>query len=136
MGSNLQISLYRPIIEAAEPTHCSCALPEGAWGGHGWHWMRATRETLFANEKARFAAERQGLSTLALRQEWAEWLDAEAREGRMRGGLHETWKPYLGLPFAMEPCPAYRAAYGRSLDQETARKKTKTGRRKLLGEES
>lgn len=117
---------------------CGCALPEGAFGSHGWHSYRATQATLYSRARALFARERLGTHPHLIATEWRDWLVAEEAAGRFdpRTGMHETWRPYLGALFAYERCPAYMAGYTRNLEQETARKaRTAGGRQKLLGED-
>lgn len=116
-------------------SHCGCALPAGAWGAHGWHWTRADQPLLYRREKVRFAQERPDMSRAALADAWQDWLETETAAGRMdRGGMHERWRIYLGLPVAYERCPAYMAAYARSLGQEKAERQAR-GRQKILGGE-
>jgi hypothetical protein len=88
---------------AAEPSACSCDLPRGAWGSGGWHHFRYDRATLFAKAKREF-------------------------EATNRGGGHEfkydpaRWDPYIGAPFAYEPCPHYRKAVRTSINEQRARR--------------
>jgi hypothetical protein len=84
-------------------------------------------------EQRVFYAEREDWTAEERRKGWELWLQSEERQGRIVNGLHIHLRPYLGMPFATEPCPAYRAAVARNINRETKRKKG--GRRRLLGEE-
>lgn len=119
-----------------DPTYCGCAMGQGMFGSHGWHWKRADQALLYDRAKRLFAAERVGWSPAVLRDEWRSYLDKEQAHGRFNPttGMHEAWKPYIGTPFAIERCPPYMAAYSKSL--EAKKKKEASGRnRKVLGDE-
>lgn len=123
-------ALPEATFEPSDTSHCGCALPEGCWGSGGWHHARYDQQALYAREKARFAAARQGWTTGELRLAWAEWLDTEEEAGNFsESGMHVTWKPYVGLPYAFEPCPAYRAKVRAELEGGQAEKQTERRKR-------
>lgn len=127
--------LYRPATDT-DTSYCGCSLPMGAFGVHGWHWMRGTQALLYDLEKRKFAAERPGWSQQALREAWDSWMERETLGGRVdRSGMHEAWKPYIGIPFAMEPCPAYRRVVREELEGEKRRKAFTGKRKRILGED-
>lgn len=126
--------LFRPAD--TDVSYCGCPLAMGVYGAHGWHWTRATVTYMIDQEKRRFASERKGMSKEMLRKEWDSWMDRERFAGRVdKGGTHERWAPYLGVPIQVEPCPAYRAVYRESLETEKRRIATSTKKRKVYGEE-
>jgi hypothetical protein len=102
------------------PSHCGCILPEGFWGDSGWHFTRYDAQRLYTTEKWAFAKQRPYMSREAIRREWAAWLDAEEEAGRIGpDGLLDRLRTYLGLPVAVERCPAYDAAVNRGEDRST-----------------
>lgn len=113
--------------------HCGCALPPGVWGNHGFHHMLMDAAYLLDKERRAFYAERQSWNVAEKKEAWEKWLQQEQQEGRLKNGLHENHRTYVGQPVALEPCPAYMAAVARNQQSETKRKKG--GRRKLLGDE-
>lgn len=118
-------------------SHCGCVLPMGWWGSDGWHWSRSDPEMLYGREKRRFWGERRqrGDPEHVIRQEWEAWISGETVAGRMVNGMHELWRPSLGLPFAMERCEPYMSMYRKDLE---ARKKTtaqEKGNRRVYGED-
>lgn len=120
-------------VDHLDTSYCGCALPAGMWGAHGWHFARETPQSLELREKVRFAADRRGAGPIHLRAEWDKWAAIETKEGRMdANGLHDAWKPSLGSPVAVEPCPAYRAAVRQGIGEE---KRKRTSKRKIYGEE-
>lgn len=130
------MSLYRP-APVEDISYCGCVLPAGVYGAHGWHWHRADQAHLYDLAKRRFAEARTGYSAAMLRKEWEQWLEAEAVQGKFdrNAGMHLEWKHYLGLPFAVERCPAYMAVWIESQRAEK-RRKAATGKGKSrLGED-
>lgn len=73
-----------------------------------------------------FAKEHDGKERRIIRMLWDNWRKAEETAGRFEGGLHESWKPYLGLTYCYEPCQAYRASVARGLNQEKTKKMAET----------
>jgi hypothetical protein len=118
-----------------DASHCGCVLEAGCWGSGGWHLARFDQRALYNHEKRRFAAERDGWTVEELRRAWSIWLDTETAAGNLdASGMHITWKPYVGLPYAFEPCPAYRAKVRATLEnhqaeRQTEKRKTYDGRK-------
>lgn len=113
-----------PAEELEDVAHCGCTFEPGCWGTDGWHFSRYTVPKLYEAERARFARERIGWSVPKLRAAWAEWLDNEEREGRLdERGVHQLWKPYIGLIYAYERCPPYLEKYRAELEARDAGKK-------------
>lgn len=105
-------------------SYCGCSLPEGVWGGHGWHQTRVTPAVLMAMEKARWAKDRKGAGLFIIAAEWQTWVETEKRQGRWNETLniHTHWEPYLGTVLVLEPCPAYRSVVAGELAREKRRK--------------
>ncbi len=104
-------------------SHCGCVLEEACWGSDGWHYHLATLQTMDRRERFRFAAERPGWSVSELRKAYGAWWRDLDMAGQLDSeGIPSIWKPYLGQPFAFEPCPAYRAKVVASLETEAAKK--------------
>lgn len=116
-------------------SHCGCVLPMGWWGSDGWHWRMSDAPMLYEREKRRFWRERQkrGDPEHVIRAEWDAWVKTETEAKRMVNGLHEVWRPALNLPFAMERCAPYMAAWRQGVD--STKKETTRKRRDLFGEE-
>lgn len=117
-----------PELPAAQQpvSHCGCPLPEGCWGSNGWHNYQATLYTMDQRERRKFAEERPGWDKAELRKAYgAWWRDLEISGQLDAEEIPLLWKPYLGRPFAYEPCPAYRAKVAQSLEDQTAKKTPK-----------
>jgi hypothetical protein len=108
----LQFNPHQRYLPAAVST-CSCHLPRGAWGEHGWHWTRFGPADV----------ER------AVRKHLAEHASAPGSidETRLRADLTKQLETYIGLPVAYAPCPHYRRAVRESQDRERARVAAKRG---------
>lgn len=123
-------ALPEATFDPADTSHCGCALASGCWGSCGWHFARWDQQALYRREQQRFAEARQGWTTGELRRAWAEWLMAEEDAGNFsETGMHITWKPYAGLPYAFEPCPAYRAKVRAELADGQAEKQVERRKR-------
>lgn len=97
-----------------EPSACSCRLPPGRWGQGGWHWGRATEDGLLRRELTILAESDRDLRRLLdragdprLSREQRAQLDAQ-RQATL-SEIRQTIQSGIGLPWAYERCPAYRA---------------------------
>lgn len=127
---NLRAGNVPDLGPQADISHCGCVLGEGCWGSGGWHFARHGIESMVRLEKIRFAAGKETWSKPELRRGWAGWLMEEEDAGRFDGeGVHVSWQPYMGQPYAFESCPAYMRSFTANHGAEQAAKAS-AGRRR------
>ena len=91
-------------------SECSCSLPKGWWGRHGWHLRKTTPEEVGARFKADYLASLADLAPSEQQAAWEGWLEMEKNRGRLdEQGIHRAWKADSGRTIYHERCPAKMA---------------------------
>lgn len=84
----------------AEPSSCSCHLPEGCWGDGGWHFATFTFDGFVRAEILRAVARARGRG-----RELSHEDRTRARQDAEKRAPH-----YVGTPYVFEHCEPYRKA--------------------------
>lgn len=116
---------------------CGCSKEPGTYGQNGWHWYRPTHEQLIIREMHYLAKDDDAMKQALLADLWRKATPrqlAYLEEQRALVVAHkgEMLRGYVGIPVALERCPAYKRQAEEAIRQAQREARREAGEREMV----